>query len=144
MNTSDYYYSDKAMMMTIKAPMKSVDACVLGTKNYIFTVPVKSMGVYGLVTTFKNHQYFQDMSVDEGLRKLISEAESVEALEDSLCALLEDDDKYVYKLDEMNSFKFRGIFGRHTLRMARSKMHWASISFKKSPPSKEFRQFYGQ
>lgn len=140
----DYYFADDGTMITIKSPMKHAMVCIVGTKNYVFTIPYKSVGTFVVVNTFKTHQYFDGVSIQDGVQKLIAESESPQALEESLIVLLEEDEKYVYKIDEMKSFKFKGFLGRHTVRMARSKMHWATVSPKKKAMSKEFRAFYGQ
>ncbi len=140
----EYLFYKKGTMMTIKSPMKNFTVCTVATKNYVFLIPIKSMGTFLIVTTFKNHEFFDGVSVEEGVEKLISNSDTVEALENSLINLLDGDEKYVYKIDEMSSFKFKGFLGKHTLRMARGKMHWASISPTGKGLSKEMRAYYGQ
>lgn len=139
----DYVFYDNAFMTTMRAPMKQFQVSIVGTKDYMFLVPNKSIGFFVILNTIKNHQYFDGVSVQEGLKKLINEAEDIKSLEESLIALLDDDKKYFYKLDELKAFKFGGFLGRQTLRMDVSKTHKTNVSPKKKKDSKEFRAFYG-
>ncbi len=141
-HNKDYVFYDNAFMTTMKAPMKQFQVSIIGTKDYIFLVPNKSMGFFVIVSTMKNHQYFDGATVQEGLKRLIDEAESIEGLENSLKALLEDDTKYIYDLNSLKRFKFGGFLGRQTLRMDVSKLHKTNVSPKKKKDSKEFRAFY--
>ena len=140
----DYVYYEMGAMQTIKSPMKHFDVCIVGTKKYIFVIPIKSVGFFMILNTIKTHQLFDGVSIPEGVKKLIDQSNTVAELEESMCALLEDNDLYIYDLENLHSFKFRGFLGRHTLRMARSKMHWAAVGPKKKADSKEMRTFYGQ
>ena len=140
----DYVFYEKGTMMNYKQPMKNVTVVVVSTKNYVFYVPLKTVGTFGFFNTIKTHQYFDGVSIPEGVQKIIANAESVDALEKSMIALLEDDDKYVHKIADKNSFKFKGFLGRHTLRMATSKTKWSSIYANGKKQSKAFRTFHGQ
>ncbi len=140
----DYLFYEKGTMMTSKSPLKSYTVCTVATKNYVFLIPIESMGTFLIVNTFSKHQFFDGVSVPEGVKNLINNSNSAEELENSLKALLDEDDKYVYQISELSSFKFKGILGKHTLRMSRSKMHWASISPTGKGLSKEMRTYYGQ
>ena len=140
----DYLFYEKGAMMSSKSPLKNYTVCTVCTKKYVFLIPIKSMGNFLIVNTFKNHQFFDGVGVVEGVQKLIENSDSAEALENSLIALLEEDEKYVHEVSSMSSFKFKGFLGRHTLRMARSKMKWASISPAGKGNSKEMRSYYGQ
>jgi hypothetical protein len=68
------------MMMTSRSPLKKVDVCLVGTRNYLFAVPMKTVGMYVMLTTFKTHQFFQDVSIPEGVQRVIQNAQSVEEL----------------------------------------------------------------
>ncbi len=141
-HNKDYVFYDNAFMTTMKAPMKQFQVSIVGTKDYIFLVPNKSVGFFVILNTIKNHQYFDGVSVQEGLKKLIDESTDVVSLENSLKALLEDDGKYIYELSALKAFKFGGFLGRQTLRMDVSKLHKTNVSPKKKKDSKEFRAFY--
>lgn len=140
----DYVFYEGGMMMSSRQPMKQVDVAVVGTKNYLFFVPKKTVGLFLVVNTIKTHQFFAGVSIEEGVRKLISESSSVNELERSMIALLEDDEKYVHELGIQKSFKFRGFLGKHTLRMSLGGTNWASVMAKGKGKSKEMRTFYGQ
>lgn len=140
----DYVIYDSGMMMNSKQPMQNVDVCLVSTKNYIFYVPKKSVGMFVILNTIKTHQFFDGVSIEEGVRKLIDKAETVEDLEKSMTALLEDDEKYVHKIADKKSFKFRGFLGKHTLRMSTGGTNWSSVMAQGKGNSKEFRAFHGQ
>lgn len=140
----DYAYYDLGLMMTSKSPMSRFDVCLVSTKDYVFFVPVKSVGFFVILNTIKTHKLFEGVSVQEGVQKLIAQQESVESLEKAMCALLEDNDKYIYHIPELKSFKFRGFFGKHTVRMSRGGANWATVMPYKKADSKEFRAFHNQ
>lgn len=140
----DYAFYESGMMMSSKQPMKQVDVVTVGTKNYVFFVPTKTVGLFLVLNTIKTHQFFAGVSIEDGVKKLIAESAAPEDLEKSMIALLEDDEKYVFDLNEQKSFKFRGFLGKHTLRMSKGGANWASVMVKGKGKSKEFRAFYGQ
>ncbi len=140
----DYVVYDSGFVMNSKQPMKQVDVCVVGTKNYIFYVPKKTVGLYYLLNTIKTHQFFEGVSIEDGVKKLISQSATPEDLEKSMIALLEDDEKYVHEIKLQKSFKFRGFLGKHTLRMSLGGTNWSSVSPSGKGKSKEMRSFYGQ
>ena len=140
----DYVFYPSGGMMSSKQPLKQVDACVVSTKNYVFFVPKKSVGFFVVLNTIKTHHYFDGVSVEDGVQKLIENANSVEELEKSFRALLEDDEKYVHPIAEKEMFKFKGFLGKHTLRMAIGRMNWSAVSVNGKGKSKEFRSYHGQ
>lgn len=140
----DYVYYESGLMMNSKQPMKNVDVCLVSTKDYVFYIPKKSVGMFLVLNTIKTHQYFEGLSIEEGVKNLISKADSVEELEKSLIALLEDDEKYVHKIADKKSFKFKGFLGNHTVRMSTGGTNWSSVMAKGKGNSKEFRAFHGQ
>lgn len=140
----DYLIYDSAFVMNSKQPMKQIDVCAVCTKNYIFYIPKKTVGLFLLFNTIRNHSYFNGVSVEAGVRRLVQDAPSVEELEKSLIALVEGDEKCVHKISDQSSFKFRGFLGKHTLRMATALTNWSSISPNGRGNSKEMRAFYGQ
>lgn len=141
----DYvFYVDSFVMMS-KQPMSRSNAAVVGTKNYIFLIPTKTVGMFLILDTIKTHSFFQGVSIPQGVQKLIESATSVEELEESLKALLQNDEKYVYRLSEWPTFKFRGFFGKHTLRISKGGFGaTSSIMVEGKGLSKEFRAYYGQ
>lgn len=140
----DYVYYESGLMLNSKQPMKNVDVCLVSTKNYVFYVPKKTVGLFFVLNTIKTHQLFDGVSIEEGVRRIIDKAETVEALESSMTALLEDDEKLVHKIDEKKAFKFRGFLGKHTLRMSTGGTNWSSVMANGKGNSKEFRVFQGQ
>jgi hypothetical protein len=143
-NSTQVFYCENAIMITSQAPMQRVDVCLVGTQNYVFALPKKSVGFYMVMNTVKTHQLFQGKTIEEGARELIARAEDVQDLEKSFSNLLENDEKYVYRAHGNLSFKFRGLFGKHTLRIGITRMKWSSFGPSKSADSKRFRAFYGQ
>jgi len=142
-HSQDYVYYESGLMMNSKQPMKNTDVCLVSTKDYVFYVPKKSVGMFVVVNTIKTHQFFDGVTIEEGVKKVIENAASVEDLEKSMIALLEDDEKYVHKIADKKSFKFKGFLGKHTLRMATSG-GWSSVMANGKGNSKEFRTFHGQ
>ena len=140
----DYTYYESGLMLNSKQPMKNVDVCLVSTKDYVFYIPKKTVGMFVVLNTIKTHKYFDGVSIEEGVKNLIDKAESVSALETGLIALLEDDEKYVHKITDKKSFKFRGFLGKHTLRMSTGGANWSSVMAKGKGNSKEFRTFHGQ
>lgn len=140
----DYLVYYGSTLINSSAPLKNCDACIVCTKNYVFCIPKQTIGVYAILVTFKTHNLFEGVSIEEGVKKLVESSGSVEELEKSFIALLEDDAKYVHKLSDMKSFKFRGVFGKHTVRMSTGGLNWTSVSPKGKGTSGEMRKFYGQ
>lgn len=141
---TDYVFYESGLMMNSKQPMKQVDVCVVSTKDYIFYVPKKTVGMFVVLNTIKTHKLFEGKSIEQGVADLIAQAETVADLEKSMMALLEDDEKYVHKISDKKSFKFKGFLGKHTLRMSTGGTNWSSIMAKGKGKSKEFRAFHGQ
>jgi hypothetical protein len=141
---TDYVFYESGLMLNSKQPMKNVDVCLVSTKNYVFYVPKKTVGLFFVLNTIKTHQYFDGVTIEQGVRKLIDNSETIEGLEKSMIALLEDDEKLVHKIDEKKSFKIRGFFGKHTLRMSTGGTNWSSVTINGKGNGKEFRTFHGQ
>jgi hypothetical protein len=129
-------------MMSSESPLKQYDGVFIGTKNYVFIIPKKTVGFYYLVTTFKSHAYFIDHSVEEGCAKLIAEAESVEALENMFIALLEDDSKYVHKLSDKLWVKLNKFFSTFNFRFGKTKMNWSACIIKGKEKGNALKAFY--
>jgi len=140
----DYGYYDSGLMLNSKQPMKNVDVCLVSTKDYVFYIPKKTVGMFVILNTIKTHKYFEGVSIEEGVKNLIKNSDTVSDLEKSFIALLEDDDKYVHRIEDKKSFKFRGFLGKHTLRMSTGGANWSSVMAKGKGKSKEFRAYHGQ
>ena len=140
----DYVFYKSATMLNSKQPMQNVDVCLVSTRNYVFYVPKKTVGTFVVLNTIKTHKFFEGVSIEDGVKNIISNSESVESLEKSLIALLEDDEKYVHRIEDKKSFKFKGFIGNHTLRMSTGGMNWSSVLPKGRGNSKGFRTFHGQ
>jgi hypothetical protein len=100
--------------------------------------------MFVILNTIKTHKYFEGVSIEEGVKNLIKNSDTVSDLEKSFIALLEDDDKYVHRIEDKKSFKFRGFLGKHTLRMSTGGANWSSVMAKGKGKSKEFRAYHGQ
>lgn len=142
-NLNAVFY-ENATAMNAKQPMQTATVCVVATKDYIFMVPQKTLGFFLVLNTITNHRLFEGVSIIEGVKKLIANSEDTNMLEQSFCELLDNDERYVHRLTDKTSFKFRGFLGKHTLRMAIGLTNWSSVSPNGKGNSKEFRQFYGQ
>lgn len=141
----DYVFYEDSGVMNSKQPMTILNATVVGTKNYVFFIPTKTTGLFLILDTIKNHSYFQGISIPEGVKKLIDHSNTIADLEESLKALLQEDEKYVHFIPEWPSFKFKGFLGNHTLRLGKGGTGaWSSVTVKGKGKSKEFRIFYGQ
>jgi hypothetical protein len=141
----DYVFYEQSLVMMSKQPLSRSNATVVGTKNYIFLVPTKTIGMFLVLDTIKTHSFFQGVSIPQGVQKLIESSETVNDLEESLKALLQNDDKYVYHLPEWPSFKFKGFLGKHTLRISKGGLGAnTSVMVEGKGLSKEFRAYYGQ
>lgn len=141
----DYVVYDETFVATSKQPMKHSYATLVATKNKLFLVPTKTIGLFLILDTIKTHSFFQGVPISEGVRKIIASANTIEELEDSFSALLQDDPKYVYVLEEWPIFKFQSFLGKHTLRLAKGGFpaSWTAIGVKGRALSKQFRTFYG-
>lgn len=139
----NYFYCDQALVMTSKAMMQTINACIVSTKDYVFIVPQKTVGLFVVINTIKTHQLFSGTSVAQGTENLVKSCRNVEELENAMKNLLEEKEIYVYKVSELTSFKFRGFLGKHTVRMAKG-ASWTSISPSPKAASKAFRTFHGQ
>lgn len=142
--STELFFCDSAMMMTSKSPLQRLDVCIVATQNYVFAVPMKSVGMYLVLTTIKTHNLFQDVNIPEGVKRLITSANTIGDVENSMKNLLENNDLYIYPVQGNSSFKFRGFLGKHTLRIGIDRMRWASFGPSKGAVSKLFRKFYGQ
>lgn len=131
-------------MMSSESPLKQYDGVFIGTKNYVFIIPKKSVGFYYFVTTFKSHAYFKDYSVEEGCSKLISEINTVEELENTFVELLENDSKYVHLLSEKAWVKLNKFFSTFNFRFGKSKMNWSATVIKGKDKGNELKAFYSE
>jgi hypothetical protein len=141
MEHSDRLLIEEALGMNSKMPMKQIYSCVLCTKDYFFIVPTKTVGMFVIFDTIKNHSFFEGLSIQEGLKKMTQETESVSDLQDKMKELLNNDDKYIFDLNEAKSVKIKGFLGKKTLtyRLPRS---WASFSPKSKAEGKALAEFY--
>ena len=140
----DYVCYDSGLMLSSKQPLKNTDVCLVSTKDYVFYVPKKSVGMFVVLNTIKTHQFFEGVSIEQGVRNVIDKSESSEELEKSMIALLEDDEKYVHKIADKKSFKFQGFLGKHTLKMSTGGANRSSVLANGKGNSKLFRAFHGQ
>ncbi len=138
----DILFFNDIKMMSSESPLKQYDGVFIGTKNYVFIIPKKTVGFYYLVTTFKSHAYFVDHSVEDGCAKLIAEAESVEALENTFIALLEDDSKYVHKLSDKLWVKLNKFFSTFNFRFGKTKLNWSACVIKGKDKGNSLKGFY--
>lgn len=140
-NSSEVLLIENAMAMHSKMPMKQIYSCIVCTKDYYFVVPTKSVGMFVLFNTIKNHAFFEGMTIQEGLKKLIQEAETAQEVESKMKELLEEDEKYIFKLSEATKLKISGFLGKKTL-MFRLGKSWSSFSPKSKADGKALKEFY--
>ncbi len=140
-NNGEILLVEEALAMNSKMPMKQIYSCIVCTKNHFFVIPTKSIGMFVIFNTIKNHAYFDGLSIFEGLKKMINEAENVEDLEAKIAELLEQDEKYIFKLEDATKLKISGFLGKKTL-MFRKGKSWASFSPKSKAGGKELAAFY--
>lgn len=140
-NSSEVLLIEEAMAMHSKMPMKQIYCCVVCTKDYYFVVPTKSVGMFVLFNTIKNHAFFDGMTIPQGLRKLIDEAENVAEVENRMKELLENDEKYIFKLSDATKLKISGFLGKKTLQFRLGKS-WSSFSPKSKANGKLLKEFY--
>lgn len=132
---------DDALAMNSKMPMKQIYSCIVCTKDYFFVVPTKTIGMFVIFDTIKNHAFFEGLSIPDGLKKMMSEIQSVTELEDKLKELLNNDEKYIYQLSEAKSLNIKSFLGKKTF-MYRMPRSWSSFSPKKKAAGKELVAFY--
>lgn len=140
-NSSEVLLIENAMAMHSKMPMKQIYSCIVCTKDYYFVVPTKSVGMFVLFNTIKNHAFFEGMTIQEGLKKLIQEAETAQEVESKMKELLEEDEKYIFQLSEATKLKISGFLGKKTL-MFRLGKSWSSFSPKSKADGKALKEFY--
>lgn len=140
-NNGELLLVEEALAMNSKMPMKQIYSCVVCTKNYFFVIPTKSIGMFVIFNTIKNHAHFDGLSIYEGLKKMIKESENIEDLEVNLAGLMENDEKYIFKLEDATKLKISGFLGKKTL-MYRKGKSWASFSPKSKAGGKELAEFY--
>ncbi len=139
----DYFFAESSLTMNAKQPLNRAYASIVSTKDHVYIIPTKTIGMFMVLNTITTHRLFQNTTIPEGLRNLIAESGSVSELEQTLSELLQNDEKLVHKVSDQKSFKFRGFLGKHTLRMAKG-MGWTSVMAEGKGKSKEFRVFHGQ
>lgn len=140
-NESDYFFYNDVKMMSSKS-FKQFDAVALGTKNNLFIIPKKSVGIYPFVMTIKHHRYFQNESVESGVLKLIQDASSIEQLEETFTELLENDEKYVHYIPGKTWKKLNKWFKTYNFRVGNSKMNWLACVVKGHEKGAQLKEFY--
>jgi hypothetical protein len=141
MDNSSCLLIEDALAMNSKMPMKQIYSCIVCTKNYFFVVPTKTIGMFVIFNTIKENALFENLSIQEGLKNLIEDADNVEAIESKLITLLEDDENYIFNLSEAKSTKIKSFLGKKTY-MYRKPKSWSSFSPKSSKVGKSLVAFY--
>lgn len=139
----DYVVCEKAAFMSPKAPTSITQGVCVGTKNHLFFIPAQTMGFYPMLQTFRTHYIFQELSVSEGVRAMISNCKSVKELEQAFIELLESNVKYVHHIPSFERFLISGIFIKNNLRLIHSRFNYYACILKPKAAAKEFREFYG-
>lgn len=141
MERSEVLIIEDALAMNSRMPMKQIHSCVLCTKDYYFVVPTKTIGMFVIFDTIKNHAHFEGLTIPEGIRKMINESENVGELETKMSELLQNDDKYIFKLADAKSKKIKSFLGKKTY-MYRKPKSWASFGPKSKDEGKALVEFY--
>ena len=139
----DYVICTDAAFVDSKSPQKMGKGVCVSTKNYFFYLPLQTVGTYPLLQTFKNHQYFQGVSVLEGIQKLVDSAQSVEDLEDSLMAVLEENPRNVHHIPSYKTFNVGGLFAKNLFRVSQHRFNYYACLVKPKATAAEFRTFHG-
>lgn len=142
MDRSEALIIEDALAMNSRMPMKQIHSCVLCTKNYYFVIPKKTIGVFVIFDTIKNHSHFEGLTIPEGIRKMMNESENIEELETKMSELLQNDDKYIFKLEDAKSTKIKSFLGKKTY-MYRKPKSWSSFGPKSKDDGKALLDFYG-
>ena len=132
---------DHGMALTSKSPMTHIESAVVCTKDKVYVFPKKSTGNFVILNTVKSHSFFEGKSVEEGLKKVISEASSDAELESTLSDLLENNEKYILDLNAATKKSIKGFLGKKTL-MVRNGKSWTSFSPKGKEATKAMADFY--
>ena len=140
----DYVLCQKASFMNPKAPTSITSGICVGTKENLFYIPTQTVGFFPMLQTFKNHRFFDGVSVDDGMNNLINSASSVKELEESLTELLENNPKYVHNIPSYKTFVISGIFIKNNMRLIQSRFDYYACILKPKAVAKEFRDFYGK
>ena len=82
---TDNVFYESGLMLNSKQPMKNVEVCLVSAKNYVFYAPI---GLFFVLNTIKTHQYFEGVTIEQGVIKIIDNSETIEELEKSMIALL--------------------------------------------------------
>lgn len=141
---SDYVYYPKNLMLNSKNTLKHVEVCIVSTHNYVFIIPKKSTGLYLVMTKITTHQFFDGVSTEEGLERLIADTTSVKELEKSMIELLDNDPQYVHLLADKSLVKFSSFLGNHSVRMVLDRWNWTGVTIKGKGNGKKFRAFHGK
>lgn len=129
------------MAMTSKSPMTQTESSVVCMPNKFFIIPKKSTGTFVLFNTIKTHDFFRNMCIEEGLNKLINDAQSEGELEDNLNDLLENDSQYIHDLNVATKKSIKGFLGKKTL-MVKNGKSWTSFSPKGKAATRLLVNFY--
>jgi len=140
-NNGELLLIEDAMAMNSKMPMKQIYSCVLCTKDYFFVIPTKSIGMFVIFNTIKNHSHFEGLTIYEGLKKLQNEATDIADLESKIKDVLENDEKYIFEFAQATKLKISGFLGKKTL-MFRKGKSWGSFSPKSKADGKKLAEFY--
>ncbi len=140
---TDYVLCEKASFISSKAPTSIASGICVGTKNYAFFVPTQTVGFFPLLQTFKNHRFFEGVSVEDGTKGMINNCGSVDELEQSFIELLENNPKYVHQISSYSKFVISGLFIKNNMRLIRSRFDHNACVLKPKEVAKEFRDFYG-
>ncbi|UKN01221.1 hypothetical protein K6119_15940 [Paracrocinitomix mangrovi] len=141
MNNHECLLITDALAMNSKMPMKQIHSCIVCTPNYFFIVPTKTVGVFVIFDTIKNHSFFEGQTIPQGLKTLINNTEKLSDLENQMKEILNQDAKYIFDLSEATSKKIKGFLGKKTLQIREGKS-WVSFSPKSKAEGKALAEFY--
>lgn len=141
-NREDYLLIEDALVMSSKQLGKQVWSASVMTPNFIFVVPKKAVGMYGIVYTVQNHDFFQGVAIEEGLKRFISEISSVDELESKMKQLLENDERYVFPISNAKTIKVKGFFGKKTLMYRVSARTYVGINPKSKKEGLAMSEWY--
>lgn len=95
-----------------------------------------------MIQTYKNYHYFDGVSVMDGLQNMINSAETVEDLQESLSALLEDNPRNIHLIKSFETFKVSGMFTKNVFQLAHHRLSYFASVIRPKATAAEFRKFH--
>ena len=125
----DYVFYPKVQVLESRMTAKMSDACLLGTKRFIFIVPIRSIQSLLVATRVTNY----DGDPAAAVAQLVSQPDlTVDALEQQMIANLgEDKETRIFDLESVETFAMKtGFLGQTKIKMPGDKVKLINIKGK--------------